>query len=201
MRPQSRAIRPGLGLRVADHNSAQRDTWPKARPCHEGALIRVAARLAGLQLQSGRRGDPRMVMTTGPKIAQPKASPKDVLAQAKDLGVKIVDFKFVDLPGLWQHFSIPVEELSEDIFSEGIGFDGSSIRGFQKIHESDMLLLPDPDTPFLDPACTVPTLSIICDVIQPGGTRERYSRDPRFVAKKAEAFLTESGIATTAYFG
>ena len=87
-----------------------------------------------------------------------------------------------------------------DLFTEGIGFDGSSIRGFQKINESDMLLLPDPDTAFLDPACTVPTLSVICDVIQPG-SMERYSRDPRFVAKKAEAFLTESGIATTAYFG
>jgi glutamine synthetase len=142
-----------------------------------------------------------MAIASGPKIAQPKTSPKNVLAQAKDLGVKMVDLKFIDLPGLWQHFSIPVEELVEDLFTEGIGFDGSSIRGFQKIHESDMLLLPDPDTTFLDPACRIPTLTIICDVIQPGGTGERYTRDPRFVAKKAEAFLTESGIATTAYFG
>src|ERR1700716_1828305 len=142
-----------------------------------------------------------MAVATGLKIREPKPSPKQVLAQAKDLGVKMDDFKFIDLPGLWQHFSIPVEELVEDLFTEGIGFDGSSIRGFQKIHESDMLLLPDPDTAFLDPACTVPTLTIICDVIQPGGEGTRYSRDPRFVAKKAEAFLTESGIATTAYFG
>ena len=141
-----------------------------------------------------------MAIATGPKIAEPKTAPKQVLAQAKDLQVKMVDFKFIDLPGLWQHFSIPVEEFSEELFSEGIGFDGSSIRGFQKINESDMLLLPDPDTAFLDPACTIPTLSVICDVIQPG-SMERYSRDPRFVAKKAEAFLTESGIATTAYFG
>src|SRR5258708_7686250 len=141
-----------------------------------------------------------MAIATGPKIAEPKTAPKHVLAQAKDLQVKMVDFKFIDLPGLWQHFSIPVEEFSEDLFTEGIGFDGSSIRGFQKINESDMLLLPDPDTAFLDPACTITTLSIICDVIQPG-SMERYSRDPRFVAKKAEAFLTESGIATTAYFG
>src|SRR3954469_23599129 len=109
-----------------------------------------------------------MVIASGPKIAQPRTSPKDVLDQAKDLQVKMVDFKFIDLPGLWQHFSIPVEEFNESLFSEGIGFDGSSIRGFQKINESDMLLLPDADTAFLDPACTIPTLSIICDVIQPG---------------------------------
>src|SRR5499425_2272055 len=141
-----------------------------------------------------------MVTVTGRGIAAPRTAPKDVLAQAKDLGVKIVDFKFIDLPGLWQHFSIPVEDFVADLFSEGIGFDGSSIRGFQKINESDMLLLPDPDTAFQDPACTVPTLSVICDVIQPG-SMERYSRDPRYVAKKAEAFLTSSGIATTAYFG
>src|SRR5205807_2604488 len=83
----------------------------------------------------------------------------------------------------------------ESLFSEGIGFDGSSIRGFQKIHESDMLLLPDPDTAFLDPACNIPTQAIICDVIQPG-SGERYSRDPRFIAKKAEAFLAQSGTTT-----
>src|SRR5438309_5264104 len=134
-----------------------------------------------------------MAIASGPRIADPKTSPKEVLAQAKDLGVKIVDFKFVDLPGLWQHFSIPVEEFSESLFTEGIGFDGSSIRGFQKINESDMLLLPDPDTAFLDPACTIPTLSVICDVIQPG-SMERYSRDPRFVAIIVEAFLTDGGI-------
>src|SRR5947207_12174571 len=131
-----------------------------------------------------------MVMTSGPKIAQPRTSAREVLDQAKDLQVKMVDFKFIDLPGLWQHFSIPVEELNESLFTEGIGFDGSSIRGFQKINESDMLLLPDADAVFLDPACTIPTLSIICDVIQPG-SMERYSVDPRYVAKKAEAFLTE----------
>src|SRR5690348_9819631 len=96
-----------------------------------------------------------MAIAVGPRIADPKTAPRDVLTQAKELGVKIVDFKFVDLPGLWQHFSIPVEDLTEDLFTEGIGFDGSSIRGFQKINESDMLLLPDADTPFLDPACKI----------------------------------------------
>src|SRR3979409_388364 len=108
-----------------------------------------------------------MAVATGLKIREPKTSPKQVRAQAKDLQVKIVDFKFIDLPGLWQHFSIPVEELVEDLFTEGIGFDGSSIRGFQKINESDMLLLPDADTAFLDPACTIPTPRVVRDVHQP----------------------------------
>ncbi|MBV9356002.1 MAG: type I glutamate--ammonia ligase [Chloroflexi bacterium] len=141
-----------------------------------------------------------MVAETTPRIAEPRTAPSDVLAMAKDVGAKIVDFKFIDLPGLWQHFSVPVSELTEELFSEGIGFDGSSIRGFQKINESDMLLLPDPDTAFVDPATTIPTLSLICDVVSPG-SMERYTRDPRYVAKKAEAFLKSSGIATTAYFG
>ena len=101
-------------------------------------------------------------------------SPKDVLTFAKEKGTRIVDLRFIDLPGLWQHFSIPISELNEEVFEEGLGFDGSSIRGFQRIHESDMLLLPDPDTAFLDPACNIPTLAIICDVISPGSiSRER----------------------------
>ncbi len=131
--------------------------------------------------------------------ARPK-SVADVLEYARASGVAIVDLRFADLPGQWQHFSIPVQELSEDLFSDGIGFDGSSIRGFQQIHESDMLLMPDPTTAFVDPVLRVPTLSIICDVVQPG-SREPYTRDPRYVGKKAEAFLAHSGIATTAYWG
>ena len=127
-------------------------------------------------------------------------SPKAVIERAREAGIKMVDFKFVDLPGLWQHFSIPLGQLTESIFTEGIGFDGSSIRGFQKINESDMLLVPDPSTAITDPACSVPTLSIVCDVAQPGGM-EPYTRDPRYVAKKAEQYLKSSGIATTAYFG
>src|SRR6266849_1678603 len=114
----------------------------------------------------------------------PKTSPKDVLATAKKEGVQIVDLRFVDLPGTWQHFSIPVEELSEGLFADGIGFDGSSIRGFQHIHQSDMLLMPDASATFLDPI-----------------TRQPYSRDPRYVAKKAEAFLPTTGIADIAYWG
>jgi glutamine synthetase len=115
-------------------------------------------------------------------------------------GIKIVDFKFVDLPGMWQHFSIPVGELSEEIFAEGIGFDGSSIRGFQVINESDMLLFPDPSTAVVDPACAIPTLSLICDVRDPI-TGNPYERDPRQIAHKAEAYLKSTGIADTSYFG
>jgi glutamine synthetase len=108
--------------------------------------------------------------------------------------------KFVDLPGTWQHFSIPVEDFTEEIFEEGLGFDGSSIRGFQQIHESDMLLMPDPSTVVVDPVCKIPTLSLICDVVDPI-THEPYSRDPRNIAKKAEAYLKTTGIADQSYWG
>ena len=94
-------------------------------------------------------------------------TPSDVLKLAKEKGVAIVDLRFIDMPGLWQHFSIPVAELSEELFAEGIGFDGSSIRGFQAINESDMLLFPDPTTAQLDPFTAVPTLVLICDVKDP----------------------------------
>jgi glutamine synthetase len=127
-------------------------------------------------------------------------SPKDAVKFAKDQGVRIVDVKFVDMPGTWQHFSIPVEDFTEDIFTEGLGFDGSSIRGFQHIHESDMLLMPDPNTVVVDPICKIPTLSLICDVVDPL-THEPYSRDPRYIARKAEEYLKTTGIADTSYWG
>jgi glutamine synthetase len=123
---------------------------------------------------------------------------KDVLAMAKE--AKIVDLRFTDLPGLWQHFSIPASELNEDIFEEGIGFDGSSIRGFQTIDESDMLLFPDPATAVMDPFTAHPTLVLICDVRDPV-TRQPYSRDPRYVARKVEEYVRRSGIADTIYIG
>ena len=122
----------------------------------------------------------------------------------KENNIKIVDLKFNDLPGLWQHFSIPIGELHEDyrkgIWADGIGFDGSSIRGFQKIQESDMNLYLDTQTAVVDPACEVPTLSIVCDIFDPL-SKKPYSRDPRFIAKKAEAYLKSTGIATTSYWG
>jgi glutamine synthetase len=124
----------------------------------------------------------------------------DVTKLAKDAGVKIVDLRFVDLPGVWQHFSIPAEDLVADLFEEGIGFDGSSIRGFQMIHESDMLLVADPETAFVDPMLAIPTLSLICNVLDPI-TRQPYSRDPRYIAQKAELYLKSSGIADVSYWG
>ena len=125
---------------------------------------------------------------------------KDVLDLVKKNKVEIVDFKFVDVPGLWQHFSIPAAELTADLFEDGIGFDGSSIRGFQSINESDMLLIPDPDTAMMDPFTEHPTLSLVCNVID-AVTRESYSRDPRYVAQKAEKYLKSSGIADISYWG
>ncbi len=130
-------------------------------------------------------------------------TPEEVLAFTRENGVKIVDFKFVDLPGTWQHFSVPVRELDLDTFVEGRAFDGSSLRGFQSINESDMLIVPDPNTAILDPFTAVPTLSLIADIVHPGpkGIKQPYSRDPRYIAKKAEAYLRSTGIADTAYFG
>jgi glutamine synthetase len=122
----------------------------------------------------------------------------DVVKLGKE--VQMVDFRFVDLPGTWQHFSIPARELTEELFEDGMGFDGSSIRGFKEIHESDMLLLPDPTTAFIDPVLMVPTIAIICDVYDPV-TRQPYTRDPRYVARKAEAYLKQTGIAETSYWG
>jgi glutamine synthetase len=118
----------------------------------------------------------------------------------KDNGVKMVDLKFVDFPGQWQHFTVPVTELSEDIFEVGLGFDGSSIRGWKQIHESDMLIVPDPSTVIMDPFCEIPTLSLVCNVFDPL-TKQKYDRDPRNIAQKAEAYLKQTGIADTAYFG
>jgi glutamine synthetase len=126
--------------------------------------------------------------------------PKEVLKLAEKNNVEFVDLKFVDLPGRWQHMSVPVRELNEDFFEDGHGFDGSSVAGWQGINESDMLLIPDPTSAKVDPFIERPTLSLTCDVVDPV-TREGYNRDPRGVAKRAEAFLLSTGIADTSYFG
>lgn len=119
----------------------------------------------------------------------------------EEKGIQVVDVKFTDVFGQWQHFSMPIEEFSlEMAFEEGMGFDGSSIRGFQSIESSDMILIADPSTAILDPICEAPTLSLVCDVYDPL-TREPYSRDPRYVARKAVEYLQASGIADAAYFG
>src|SRR5215475_14937870 len=127
-------------------------------------------------------------------------TPKDVLKFSKDNKVEAVDLKFLDLLGIWQHFTIPTSELSEDLFEEGNGFDGSSIRGWQPINASDMLVMPDPVTAVMDPFTAVPTLSLICNIVDPI-TKEEYTRDPRHIAKKAEAHLKSSGVGDVAYFG
>jgi glutamine synthetase len=123
-----------------------------------------------------------------------------LLKFVKDSGVEIIDLRFTDIPGQWQHFSILPTELTEDSFDEGVGFDGSSIRGFQAINESDMVLIPDATRYFIDPFTSHKTLDIICNVKDPV-TGEPYRRDPRFIAHKAEAYLKSTGLADTSFFG
>ncbi len=130
---------------------------------------------------------------------------KKILDLIKKHNIKMVDLKFSDVPGIWQHFSVPVKEIVSAIQGSGgkvagFGFDGSSVRGFQKIEESDMMLKPDLSTAFVDPISSVPMLSLICNVYEPISGKP-YSRDPRFIAKKAEDYLTSTGIATTSYWG
>jgi len=127
-------------------------------------------------------------------------TPKDAIALCKAKNVKAVDLRFIDFPGMTQHFTIPVTALDEAAFTEGVGFDGSSIRGWQSINESDMLVVPVADTAFLDPFTEVPTLVLLCDIKDPL-TKQDYSRDPRNVARKAVAYLKSTGIADTCYIG
>ncbi len=130
----------------------------------------------------------------------PKYTPQEVLSLIEQEGVQYVDLRFSDPFGQWQHMTIPAEEISADTFEEGIGFDGSSIRGWQSINESDMLAKPDPNTAFIDPFVEPKTLVMICDIYDPV-TGERYGRDTRYVAQKAEQYLKQTGIGDTAYFG
>ena len=125
---------------------------------------------------------------------------KEALQYAKKNDAVMVDLRFIDWPGTWQHCSYPIDFIDEGTFEDGQGFDGSSIRGWQSINESDMLMIPDPETAFIDPFFKHPTLVLMCDIVDPI-TRERYSRDPRYIATKAENYLKQSGIGDTAYFG
>ena len=127
-------------------------------------------------------------------------TPQEVLALCRDQGVKSVDLRFMDFPGLWQHFTIPVNKLDADVFESGLGFDGSSIRGWQAINESDMLVMPQPETAFLDPFTEIATLVMICNIQDPI-TGEDYSRDPRNVARKAVNYMKSTGVADTCYIG
>ncbi len=123
-----------------------------------------------------------------------------VLKFIKDNGIKFIDMKFMDFPGQWQHFTVPASNFNASSFEDGFGFDGSSIRGWKSIHESDMLLIPEAETMFVDPFIEAPTISLICDVYEPA-TKEKYSRCPRNIAQKAEAYLISTGIADTVYYG
>jgi glutamine synthetase len=127
-------------------------------------------------------------------------TPKEVLALIRERDVKAVDLRFMDFPGLWQHFTVPADTLAETTFEEGLGFDGSSIRGWKAINESDMLVLPQAETAFLDPFCVDATLTILCNIQDPL-TKEDYSRDPRNVARKAVNYMKQGGIADIAFFG
>ncbi len=127
-------------------------------------------------------------------------TPKDVLAFAKENGAKVLDIRFLDFPGVWQHFTVPMSELDEGSFEDGYGFDGSSIRGWQPINASDMLVIPDPTTARMDPFYEEPTLVLVGNIVDPV-TRESYTRDPRYIAQKAEAYLKSTGIGDTAFFG
>lgn len=127
-------------------------------------------------------------------------SVEKALKMVKEKGAKVVDIRFMDFPGVWQHFTVPLSEFGEDSFEDGYGFDGSSIRGWQPINASDMLVVPDASTARMDPFYEVPTLVMIGNIVDPV-TREPYSRDPRHIAQKAEAYLKSTGIGDTAYFG
>src|SRR5574341_290781 len=127
-------------------------------------------------------------------------TPKEVLALAKENKARVVDLKFMDFPGMWQHFTAPMSELGEEVFEEGFGFDGSSIRGWQAIHASDMLVIPDPVTVVMDPFTADPTVTMICNIVDPI-TKENYTRDPRNISLKAEAYLKSTKIGDAAYFG
>ncbi|MGQ9670726.1 MAG: type I glutamate--ammonia ligase [Desulfosoma sp.] len=127
-------------------------------------------------------------------------TPQDVMAFAKEHNAQMVDLRFLDFPGIWQHFTVPISEFDESSFEDGLGFDASSIRGWQPINASDMLVIPDPETAVMDPFFQVPTLTLICNIVDPV-TKERYTRDPRYIAHKAESYLRFTGIGDTAYFG
>jgi len=133
-------------------------------------------------------------------VTNSNKTPRGVIDFAKKSGAKMADIKFVDTFGTWQHFSVPISEVTEEVFREGFGFDGSSIRGWKSIEASDMLAMPDPASAFIDPFCAVPTLSLTCTIAETG-TQEAYNRDPRGIAQKGEKYLAATGVADTAVFG
>ena len=133
-------------------------------------------------------------------MAKTESPENNVLNFIKSKKIKFVDLKFMDFPGQWQHFTVPTNQFDKDSFVDGFGFDGSSIRGWKKINESDMLIIPDATTTFVDPFIEAPTISLTCDVHEPA-TKDKYTRCPRNIAQKATTHLKTSGLADTVYFG
>ncbi|MCZ8054198.1 MAG: glutamine synthetase beta-grasp domain-containing protein, partial [Microcystis sp. LE19-12.2C] len=127
-------------------------------------------------------------------------TPQEVLKMIQDNNIKIIDLKFIDMPGIWQHCSFYYDQIDESSFSDGVAFDGSSIRGWKAINESDMAMVPDPTTAWIDPFYKEPTLSMICSIKEPR-TGEWYSRDPRSIAQKAIDYLSSTGLGDTVFFG
>jgi glutamine synthetase len=144
-----------------------------------------------------RQGEPNRTKEDTVAVAR---TPKELVAYIEKEKVQVIDMRFMDFPGLWQHFSVPAREVTEENIERGFGFDGSSIRGWQAINESDMLVKPVADTAFLDPFLEAKTIVVICNICDPL-TGEDYTRDPRNIARKAESFLKGTGLAETAYFG
>src|SRR5207249_747221 len=191
----------GSGVRGGTASSASLERRSDQQQFHDCRSGSVATLSRGVTMSpQAKRSRPSSSRSTASHPNNDKMTPARVRELIRQHELAMVDLKFIDLPGTWQHFSIPAEGFTDDLFSEGIGFDGSSIRGFQHIHESDMLLVADASTAIVDPACTIPTLSLICNVIDPP-TRKPYTRDPRFVAQKAERYLSETGIADISYWG
>src|SRR6195256_5455699 len=158
----------------------------------------VPSRLAAAERQHDLLGAPLGYRSEA--MVPNGATAEDLLKTIKDQNVQMIDLRFTDLPGVWQHFSVPPAAMNIDALNEGIGFDGSSIRGFQEIQESDMLVVPDPTTAFLDPFASATTLVLICNIRDPV-TGQSYSRDARYIAQKAETYLKGTGRADTSYFG
>jgi len=158
----------------------------------------VPSRLAAAEGQHELQGAPLGYRSEA--MVPDCATAEDLLKAIKDEKVQMIDLRFTDLPGVWQHFSVPPSAVNIDTLNEGIGFDGSSIRGFQEIQESDMLVVPDPTTAFLDPFTPATTLILICNIRDPV-TGQPYSRDARYIAEKAEIYLKGTGRADTSYFG
>src|SRR5947209_14599780 len=177
--------------------TGRKETLPASSPDNQANMHRKAAsRSCSGRVKLFFEAQGLQPTRRNPTMADTKPDPKAVLEFAKENSAKLLDLRFTDLPGLWHHVSFPIGQFSEASFEDGFGMDGSSIRGWAAIHESDMLLIPDPNFYIMDPFTEAPTLVMVADVIDPV-TKQRYDRDPRYIAKKAEMYLISTGMADT----